>query len=155
MAKKPSKQWVYSPKSLPKPTVSDEMKRAIQEQCNTLIDTRLKPRHIESPPDEPHFSYIVDLYSQWYRNYFYFCAKYRCPAPTCISEFFDVRYTRLEYVAKDTYTLSYMRHTEKWQEVYSDLSLDECLSIIETEDLFRPQFSEIQPSAFCYLSVTI
>jgi hypothetical protein len=138
MAKKPPKQWIYSPKSLPKPTVPEAIKRAIQEQCNILIDTKLKPRHIQPPPEEPHFSYIVDLYSQWYRNYFYFCAKYRCPAPTCISEFFEVRYTRLEYTAKDIYTLSYMRHTQKWQEVYSGLSLADCLSIIEGEELFGP-----------------
>jgi len=138
MAKKPSKQWVYSPKSLPKPTVTEEIKRVVQEQCDTFIATELKPRHIQPPPDEPQFNYIVDLYSLWYRNYFYFCAKYRCPSPTCLSEFFEIRYTRLEYVAKDTYTMSYMRHTEKWQEVYSDLSLDECLSIVSTEGLFIP-----------------
>jgi len=88
--------------------------------------------------DYARFNYIVDLYNLWYRNFFYFCAKYRCPAPNCMSEFFEVRYTRLEYTAKDTYTMAYMRHTGKWQVVFTGLSLDECLSTIKTEEIFWP-----------------
>jgi len=61
---------------------------------------------LSSPPDDARFNYIVDLYNLWYRNFFYFYAKYRCPAPNCISEFFEVRYTRLEYTAKDTYMMA-------------------------------------------------
>lgn len=136
MAKKPAKHWAYSPKSAPKPKVSDETKKHVQDRCDAFVENTLKPRYIQPPPDDARFSYIVDLYNLWYRNFFYFCAKYRCPSPNCISEFFEVRYIRLEYTANDTYTIAYMRHTEKWQEVLTGLSLDECLSAIKTQQIF-------------------
>lgn len=138
MTKKASKHWVYSPKSAPKPKVPDTIKKLVEEKCNTFTETKLKPQHIQPPPDDMRFNYIVDLYNLWYRNFFYFCAKYRCPDPNCISEFFELRYTRLEYTTDGTYTLAYMRHTEKWQEVYSGLSLEECLSIMNNEQIFWP-----------------
>ena len=138
MAKKPPKRWVYSPISPPKPKVPEAVKQTVHEKCDAFVETKLKPRHIQSPPDDAHFNYIVDLYNQWYRNFFYFCAKYRCPAPNCITAFFEVRYTRLEYTGENTYTLAYMRHTEKWQEVYSGLSLEECISTINNEQIFWP-----------------
>ncbi len=138
MAKKTPGRWVYSPKSPPKPQVPEAVKKMVQAKGDALVETRLKPRHIQSSPDDAQFSYIVDLYNQWYRSFFYFCAKYRCPASNCISEFFEVRYTRLEYTAEDRYALAYMRHTGKWQQVYSDLSLEECLSVINNEQIFWP-----------------
>jgi hypothetical protein len=138
MAKKAPKQWVGSAKSAPKPKVSDEVKKLVQERCDEFVATTFKPRHIQPPPDNPQFSYIVDLYNLWHGNFFYFCSKYRCPSPNCITEFFETRYTRLEYTGKDTYTLSYMRHTDKWQEVFSDLSLEACLETINNMEIFSP-----------------
>jgi hypothetical protein len=138
MAKKSPKRWVYSPKSGPKPKVPEDVKRHVQERCDTFVETTLKPHRIQPPPDDALFNYIVDLYNLWYRNFFYFCAKYRCPAPNCISEFFEVHYTRLEYTGQDTYTLAYMRHTGKWQVVFTGLSLDECISTIKSMEIFWP-----------------
>src|SRR5262245_34449828 len=114
MAKKAPKQWVYSPKSLPKPKVPDSVRGMVQEKCDALVESQLKPRHLQPPPADTNFSYIVDLYNEWYRSFFYFCAKYRCPAPTCISEFFEARYTRLEYTGEGRFTLAYMHYTGKW-----------------------------------------
>ncbi len=138
MAKKPPKRWVYSPKSAPKPKVPEDVKRHVQERCDTFVETTLKPHRIQPPPDDARFNYIVDLYNLWYRNFFYFCARYRCPAPNCISEFFEVRYNRLEYTGQDLYTLSYMRHTGKWQMVFTGLSLDECILTIKSTEIFWP-----------------
>jgi hypothetical protein len=136
--KKARKQWVYRPKSAPKPKVPDSIKAVVKAKCDEFIDTILKPDHIQPPPENPVYNYIVDLSSLWYRNFFYFCSKYRCPAPNCISEFFEARYTRLEYTADGTYTMAYMRHTGKWHEVFHNLSLDECLKTIEQTPIFRP-----------------
>ena len=138
MTKKPPKRWVYSPKSAPKPRVPESVKQQVQTRCDAFMETTLKPRHILPPPEGAQFNYIVDLYNLWYRNFFYFCAKYRCPGANCISEFFEVRYTRLEYNGPDAFTLSYMRHTGKWQVVFLDLTLEECLATIESGELFWP-----------------
>ena len=41
-------------------------------------------------------------------------------------------------MAGGTFTLAFMRHTGKWQDVYIGMSLDECLDIIEQEQMFWP-----------------
>ena len=138
MAKKTAKQWMYSPKSTTKPKVPEAVKLTVQRRSDDLVVNEFRPRFIQPPPDAPQFNYIVDLYNHWRGSFFYFCAKYRCPSPHCISEYFEVRDSRLEYQANGNFTMSYMRHTGKWQEVFMDLSLDECLEQIEANPLFQP-----------------
>ncbi|MFC1960198.1 hypothetical protein ACFLYO_05770 [Chloroflexota bacterium] len=130
------KRWVYSPKKQPKPKVSDEVKQEVLTKANELIETVLKPKNVQPPPENQQFNYIVDIYTKWYRNYFYFYAKYRCPSPHCIEPFFDAGFARMEYVAPGHFNLSYMRHTDKWAEIYTDLSLKECLTSIKEEPFF-------------------
>ncbi len=138
MAKRKPKRWMYSPKSLPKPKVPDAVKQEVAARCDALVESVLKPEHIKPPPENPQFNYIVDLYNKWYRSFFYFCAKYASPGPYAIAPFFELKYTRLEYVGGDRFNLAYMRHTNQWQEVYQELSLDECLETIRKEALFWP-----------------
>ena len=42
------------------------------------------------------------------------------------------------FVGNDEFNLSFMRHTGKGVELYSRLSLDECLQIIDTDLWFQP-----------------
>ena len=65
-------QWGYDPKKTASPKVPDALKRKVETEANALIETVLKPRHIQPPPENPQFNYIVDIFTQWYRNYFYF-----------------------------------------------------------------------------------
>lgn len=44
----------------------------------------------------------------------------------------------MEYVENNKFNLSYMRHTEKWFEVFQALSMDECLKLIEEDPTFLP-----------------
>ena len=44
----------------------------------------------------------------------------------------------MEYVGGRRFNLAYMRHTEKWWEVYQGLTLEESLETIEKEELFWP-----------------
>jgi hypothetical protein len=44
----------------------------------------------------------------------------------------------MEYVADNKFNLAYMRHTEQWFEVFQDISMDECLKLIEEDPLFMP-----------------
>jgi hypothetical protein len=138
MAKKPRGQWVYSPKSAPKPKISKALKQTVTERCNVLVETVLKPKAIEPPPENMEFNYIVDLSTRWYGSYFYFCATYRCPSPECIAEFFEIKFARLEYAGGDRFHMAYMRYTDQWQEVYQDQTLDECLESIENDPMFMP-----------------
>ena len=90
------------------------------------------------PPQAVVVDYIIDIYSKWYRIYFYFCAKYACPGPNAILPFFETKFARLEYIGNERFNLSYMRHTGQWWEIYTELSLDESLDAIRDEPHFLP-----------------
>lgn len=130
------KRWVYSPKKPPKPKVPDAVKQKVTTSADELVETVLKPKNIQPPPENPQFNYIVDIYTKWYRGYFYFYAKYCCPSPHCFEPFFDSGFARMEYVGRDCFNLSYMRHTGKWTEIFTGLSLEECLTAIKEEPFF-------------------
>jgi hypothetical protein len=135
-----SKQKTWRPVSpkRSKPQVPDSVKRALQEKADELIENVLKPEHIKPPPADGNFNYLVDIYSKWYRNYFYFCGKYNCPGPNAMSPSFETKFARMEYVGNERFNLSYMRYTEQWWEIYQQLSMLECLKSIAEEPHFLP-----------------
>ena len=114
------------------------MKIDVKQVCYGLVESVLKPRNIDLDPQEDRFNYIVDIFTKWYRNYFYFYAKYHSSRPNAIEPFFETKFARMAYVGKDQFNLSYMRHTGKWFEVYPDMSLDECIEAIMDDPLFTP-----------------
>jgi hypothetical protein len=133
------KTWVYSP---PKPKVPDAVKAELEAKATELVNTVLKPEHVKPPPKNAKWNYIVDLYTKWHRNYFYFCAKYACPGPNALSPFFDTGFARLEYAGgvgrQSRFNLSYMRHTGRWWKIRHGLSLEQCLAEIRDGGLFHP-----------------
>jgi hypothetical protein len=132
------KTWVYSPPQQAKPRVPDALKREVDAKARALIEAVLKPQHVKPPPADERFNYLVDIYTKWYRCYFYFCATYASPGPTALSPSFEVRFARLEYLGTDRFSLAFMRHTGQWVELYPSLTLDECLAAIKDEPYFLP-----------------
>lgn len=132
------KTWSFSPPKQKKPQVPDSIKFRLKEKADEIIENVLKPEHIKPPPTDNDFNYLVDIYSKWYRNYFYFCAKYYCPSPNAISPSFEMKFARMEYIDTEKFNLSYMRHTEQWCEIYQGLSILDCLKIICEEPHFIP-----------------
>ena len=118
--------------------VPETVKAEVTTQANKLIETVLKPQHIQPPPDEPRFNYIADIYGKWYQRYFYFCATYNSPGPNAIAPSFEVKFARMEYAGTNSFHLSFLRHTGQWVELYTDLSLDECLEFIRDDPNFFP-----------------
>ena len=137
MAKK-QKVWMYSPPKQPKPKIPDTLKAEVTTRANELIDTVLKPMHINPPPENPRFNYIVDIYGKWYHSYFYFCSKYCVPGPDAIVPDFEAKFARMEYAGNNRFHLSFMRHNGEWVQLYSGLTVDECLAAIKDEDFFYP-----------------
>ena len=118
--------------------VPEMVKAEVTTQANRLIETVLKPRHIQPPPDHPQFNYIVDIYGKWYHCYFYLCATYRVPGPNATVPSFEAKFARMEYAGNNRFHLSFMRHTGQWIELYMGIALDECLASIRDEPFFFP-----------------
>ena len=132
------KTWAPVSPRRSKPQVPDTIKHILKEKADEIIENVLKPEHIKPPPTDNDFNYLVDIYSKWYRNYFYFCAKYNCPGPNAISPSFETKFARMEYVGNERFNLSYMRHTEQWWEIDQELPMLECLKLIAEEPHFMP-----------------
>ncbi len=118
--------------------ISGSIKSEIKLKADALIDRVLKPKYIQPPPEDNDFNYLVDIFSKWYRAYFYFCSRYNCPSPNAMAPSFNSNFARLEYVDRDRFNLAYMRHTGQWFEIWFDLSLEECLDEIENGVHFMP-----------------
>lgn len=135
---KSKKRWVYSPAKPDKATLPAHLKEEIEQKSQQLIDSFLKPTYIQPPPTEARFNYLTDIWTKWYRGYFYFCTTYASPGPTALSPSFEDRFARMEYVGNERFNLAFMRHTGQWWEIYTDLSVDECLNSIKNEPHFHP-----------------
>jgi hypothetical protein len=98
----------------------------------------LKPQFVSPPPKIWRWNYIIDIHAKWHRSFFYFIATYRSRGPTAISPTFEAPFARLEYVGNRRFNMAYMRHTEKWWEVYQRLSLAKCLKSIREQAIFQP-----------------
>ena len=135
---KTQKQWVYSPPRRPKPKVPEAVKLQVATKANELVESFLKPAFVKPPRKNWRFNYIVDIYTKWYRSYFYFCSKYACPGPNALAPFFESRFARLEYVGPRRFNLSFMRYTGEWVQIYADMTLDKCLASIRQDPWFQP-----------------
>jgi hypothetical protein len=130
--------WVYSPKSLPKPKVPDDLKAEGQRKAEALVEEFLRPQFIKPPPKNRRWNYIIDIHSRWHRSFFYFIATYRSRGQTAIKPTFEAPFARLEYVGNRRFNLAYMRHTDKWWEVHQGFTLDKCLKTIREDPTFQP-----------------
>jgi len=135
---RPRRTWVYNPPKPPVPKVPADVKVAVQDQAHRLIETDLKPQHIEPPPRDARFNYLVDISARWYRHYFYFHATYASPGPNAIAPFFEAKFARMEYVGERRFDLAFMRHTGAWVVLYHGLSHNECFEHVRDDPFFHP-----------------
>ncbi len=135
---KQQKPWGYSPPKATTSQLQETLKREVTTKANELIETVLKPKHIQPPPENPQFNYIVDIYGKWYQRSFYFCATYCVLCPNATVPSFEAKFARIEYAGYNRFHLAFMRHTGQWVELYTGLSLDECLAAIRDDPYFQP-----------------
>lgn len=130
--------WVYSPQSRKggKPTEAD--KKRVSEFFQPLID-KFKSE-IPPPPEDEDRNHITDVYSKWYRNFFYIYEKLKIMGENRIKDEAEIGVVRLKYVDKDRFDFSYFRHTGKWEFIEADLNLEDCKEMIEKNPMFQPTF---------------
>lgn len=132
------KRWIYVPPKPPRPKVPEYVKSMVKSRADEFVESFLKPQSFKDQPKDYQWNYIVGIFTKWHQRYFYFCSKWRSPSPNAISEFFEVRFARLEYVWGDKFNMAYMRHTGQWLEIFQDLSLDQCIEEIRQNPLLHP-----------------
>ena len=130
------RQWVYSPR--PASRVPDAVKEQVTSKADEIIETLFKPRYLKPPTKNERFNYIVDIYTKWHKNCLYFRARFACPGPNALSPFFEDSFTRIACMANGRFNLAYMRHTGKWWEVFTDMSMEEAFATIRDEPFFHP-----------------
>ena len=134
---KPREPWNIRP-AKKKATVSASLKAEVETKAKELIENVLKPKHILPPPEGSQSNYITDMTTKWIGSTCYFISIYACPGPNAISPTFEERFARMEHNGDGRFTLSFMRHTGKWVELYAGLSVDECMKAIQDDPWFMP-----------------
>lgn len=137
--KKKQKVWSFRPPRSPKPEVPENVKIEVETKAKECVESFLKPKYIKSrPEDEPLSIFTLDIYTKWYRNYFFFYEKYGSHGLNVIAAFLETKFARMEYAGDGLFNLSYMRHTGQWLEIYTGLSVDECLAAVKDDPHFLP-----------------
>ena len=131
------KRWMYVPPKPAKPKVPEYLKPAVKSKADEFVESFLKPTFIKDPPKDYEWNYVVDIFTKWYQRYFYFCSTWRSPSPNAISEYFEIRFARLEYAGDEKFNMAYMRYTGQWWEIFQDLTLDGCIEEIRINPLLR------------------
>jgi len=128
--------WAMYPRKTSSSPLSEALKGEVTTKAQEMIETVLKPRYIQPPPENPQFNYIVDLYGRWYHKAFYFCAQYRVAHPNATEPCFEAKFARMQYAGKQHFHLSFMRYTGQWIQLYTGLTVDECLETVRDDPYF-------------------
>lgn len=116
-------------------------KAAIAAACDRLIAETLKPRFL--PEIRPtQFNYPIDIFGKWRGSKYSFITRYRSGFSDNAGEEFDSAFTRLDHLeecATETrFDVMWHRHTGQWYRLFSSVTLEEALHLIETEGLLQP-----------------
>lgn len=122
-------------------TLSAAEKTAIAATCDRFIADVLKPRFLpEVRPTE--FNYPVEISGRWRASKYSFVTRYRSGFPENAGEEFDSAFVRLDLVeecfADIRFDVMWHRHTGQWFRLFSRVSLDEALRLVETEEMLWP-----------------
>jgi hypothetical protein len=120
-----------------------EEKAAIAARCERFIVEVLKPRFL--PEVRPtQFNYPIDIVGKWRGSKYSFITRYRSGFPDSRGEEFDAPFTRLDHayahLADIRFDVMWRRHTGQWWRIYSAVSLDKALRLIETDLNLQPHF---------------
>jgi hypothetical protein len=80
MAKKKSGyQWTWAPSKILKPKVPDDLKKEVQTKADDLVAKVLRGEYIKPPLKTPRWNYPIELWTKWYRSFFYFVSTWASP----------------------------------------------------------------------------
>lgn len=122
------------PATKPKSSLPGTVKDEVDTKGRELIETVLKPKHLQPPPEGSQLNCIVDITIKWLGSKCYFVSKYRTPNQKA----FESKFARMEHVGHARFNLSFMRHTGQWVQLYIGKTVDECIGAIRDDPWFVP-----------------
>ena len=135
---KQRKAWMSGPAKQRTTSLPGTLKDEMDTKARELIENVLKPKHIQPPPEGFQFNLITDIKTKWIGSTCYFISIYACPGSNAIAPSFEEKFARMEHIGDAKFTLSFMRHTGKWVQLYAGISVDECLKAIQDDPWFMP-----------------
>jgi hypothetical protein len=93
---------------------SEAEKLVITSACEKFVDEVLRPRFLPKIRTTAQFNYPIAIYGKWLGDKYRFITRFRSDDPDSIEPEFEAPFSRLEYVGRDRFDLSYLRHTGKW-----------------------------------------
>jgi hypothetical protein len=57
-------RWAMYPRKTSTSPLSEALKMEVTTKAHELIETVLKPKYVQQPPENPQFNYIVDILGQ-------------------------------------------------------------------------------------------
>ncbi len=119
------KKWVLTAS---KKTITEAEKIRLSNLFEPLIN-EFRKKYIETKPDT-ELNYIVNFHSKFYRGFFYLFAEYKSEYDNRISDGFERKFARLEFIDTNKYNLAYFRHTGQWWTVQENVTAEHCLGYI-------------------------
>ena len=116
-------------------------KAAIAATCDRFIAVTLKPRFL--PTIRPtQLNYPIGIRGKWRASKYSFILRYRSGFPDNLGEEFDSPFTRLDHAEERGgdvhFDVMWRRHTGQWWRLYSAVTLEEALRLIEDVELLQP-----------------
>ena len=93
---KPRKASPFSPGQKPRAPLPGTLKVEVDTKARELIETVLKPQHVQPPPTGHQLNYITDITIKWLGSKCYLVSIYSCPGPNAISPTFESKFARME-----------------------------------------------------------
>ncbi len=134
MAKQKQKAvWGWFPtKQSFKPT--EAQKAAIAAKFEPLVQ---KLKQDLAPVEEPQTrNQCVDVFTKWWRGYFYLMQKFQCPPEGYTMPGFESGIARLEFRGADSFDVAYYRYTGEWFVIAQGQSLEACLKAVAEDSWF-------------------
>lgn len=129
------KQWLIGSPAGKGPSAAEKAEIAVA--CERFIADILKPRFLPEVR-VTEFNYPVDISGKWHGRNYRFLQRYCSGGTYTQAGEFEVPFTRLEYVSRDRFDISYRRHNDQWWRLHRFVSLSDALRLIEEDGHLHP-----------------
>ena len=128
---------VWAP-AKPDEILSPERKQAITAACEKHTAEFLLRRFLPEIRPQTEMNYVIAIYGKWHGTTYRFIQRYHSPFADAVSPEFDAPFTRLEFVSRDCFNLSWFRHTGKWHMLHHSVTYDEAFRLLRADPLLHP-----------------